>query len=222
MLRKLTTALLLCGALNLRAVAASPALDDAIAGLGHAWAKAAYQTPDGDKEAAFRSLIERSRQVALSFPARAEPLIWQAIILASAAQAEGGLSALAKAKQARDLLLEAERISPGALQGSASESLGSLYAKVPGWPIGFGDKKKAREYLTRALALDPSGIDANFFYADFLAAQGDDDGAVAYLTRALNAPPRTGREDADAGRRADAASLLATLREKHGSQIVNR
>jgi tetratricopeptide (TPR) repeat protein len=222
MLRKLTTSVLLCGALNFRAMAEPAALDAAITALGHGWARASYQTPDSEKEAVFRALADRARQLALSYPGRAEALIWQAIILAGAAKAEGGLGALGKVKQARDLLLEAERISPGALHGSASESLGTLYAKVPGWPIGFGDRKKAREYLTLALALDPSGIDANFFYADFLADQGEYASAVAYLTRALNAPARTDREDADAGRRHEAAGLLAMLREKHGGQLAGQ
>ncbi|MDB5947851.1 MAG: hypothetical protein JWQ33_2877 [Ramlibacter sp.] len=222
MLRKLTTSVLLCGALNLRATAAPADLDAAITALGHGWAKATYQVPDSARQAAFRSLSEQSRQLALSFPGRAEALIWQAIILASAAKAEGGFGGLGKAREARDLLLEAERISPGALHGSASESLGALYAKVPGWPIGFGDSRKAREYLAHALDLDPVGIDSNFFYADFLADQGEYASAVVYLTRALNAPARTDREDADTGRRSEAAALLAKLREKHGSQSVNR
>ena len=39
---------------------------------------------------------------------------------------------------------------------------------MPGWPIGFGDKKKAEEYLKKALAANPDGIDPNFFYGDFL------------------------------------------------------
>ena len=34
-------------------------------------------------------------------------------------------------------------------------SLGVLYYKVPGWPIGFGDKDKARDLLQKALAVNP-------------------------------------------------------------------
>ena len=47
------------------------------------------------------------------------------------------------------------------LDGSAYNSLGVLYYKVPGWPVGFGDKAKARELLQKALAINPKGIDAN-------------------------------------------------------------
>jgi len=222
MYRQPTAALLLCAALHASVFAAPPELDVAVMDLAHGWAKISYHTPDSDKEAAFRSLIARSRQVSHAFPARAEPLIWQAIVLASAAKTEGGLSALGKAKEARDLLLEAEKISPGALNGSAYDSLGTLYAKVPGWPIGFGDKKKAREYLVKALALDPNGIDANFFYGEFLADQGEYPRALDYLTRALSAPARAGREDADTGRREEVSQLLVSLREKHGVQVPNQ
>ena len=52
-----------------------------------------------------------------------------------------------------DLLLAAEKINPAALNGSAYNSLGSLYAKVPGWPIGFGDKAKASVNYQKLVAL---------------------------------------------------------------------
>src|SRR5512143_1131776 len=146
MLKKSLATLVLFASLNAASFAAQPTLDDAIADLGHRWAKISYHVPDAEKDAAFLPLIAHAQQVAQSFPGRAEPMIWQAIILASTAKAEGGLGGLGKAKEARDLLLAADRINPAALDGSVSNSLGRLYAKVPGWPIGFGDKKKAQAY----------------------------------------------------------------------------
>jgi tetratricopeptide (TPR) repeat protein len=213
MYRKPLATLLLIAGLNAGAFA-QPSLDEAIADLSHRWAKVSYQTPEADREAAFRAVIASAQDVSRSFPGKAEPLIWQAIILASAAKAEGGLGALSKAKEARDLLLAAEKIDPSALNGSVYNSLGSLYAKVPGWPIGFGDKKKARDYLEKALALNPNGIDPNYFYADLLADQGQYVKAAEYLKRALAAAPRPGREDADAGRRQEANRLLQTVTQK--------
>jgi len=111
-------------------------------------------------------------------------------------------------------LLAAEKINPNALNGSIYTSLGSLYYKVPGWPIGFGDKKKAREYLEKALQLNPTGIDPNYFYADFLSGQGEYAKAVEYYKKALAAPARPGREDADAGRRQDVEEGLKTAEKK--------
>jgi len=83
---------------------------------------------------------------------------------------------------------------------------------VPGWPIGFGSDDKARELLEKALALNPDGIDSNYFYGDFLYRQGDRDGARRVLQKALKAPPRPGRALADEGRRKEIESLLAAMR----------
>ena len=130
-------------------------------------------------------------------------MIWEAIILSGYAKAKGGLGALKFAEQARDLLIASLKIDPNALQGSANTSLGSLYYKVPRWPIGFGDHKKAREHLEKALAINPTGIDPNYFYADFLLQEGESAKAAEYFNRALAAPPRPGREDADEGRKSD-------------------
>ena len=54
------------------------------------------------------------------------------------------------------------------LNGSVYTSLGSLYYQVPGWPIGFGSDKKAESYLKKALAVNPDGMDPNYFYGDFM------------------------------------------------------
>jgi len=183
-------------------------LDDAISELQHAWARANYHTSEEKQEAAFKVLAKDAHQVSLENPGRAEPLIWEAIILSGYAKAKGGLGALKIAEQSRDLLLVAEKINPQALNGSAYTSLGSLYYKVPGWPFGFGDKKKARTYLEKALQINPTGIDPNYFYADFLITQGEQAKAVECFKKALSAPPRPGREDADEGRRAEIQQAL--------------
>ena len=222
MFRKSLAISVLFASTSIGASAATPTFDDAIAGVAHGWAKVSYQTPEAEKDAAFSAVIATSQQVVQSFPGKAEPLIWEAIVLASAASVEGGLSALHKAKQARDLLLSAEAIDPTAMDGSIYSSLGSLYAKVPGWPIGFGDKKQAQKYLEKAIAIDPNGIDSNYFYADFLADQGEYARSAEFLKHAITASPRPGREDADAGRRKQALALLESLKQKHGDQLASK
>ena len=138
--------------------------------------------------------------------------MWEGIIVSSFAGAKGGLGALNLAKQAKALYENSLQIDPNALDGSAYNSLGVLYYKVPGWPLGFGDKPKAQELLQKALAINPKGIDPNFFYGELLIETGKPAEAVAYLERAVNAPPRPGREVADAGRRAEATELLRKAR----------
>ena len=114
----------------------------------------------------------------------------------------------------KGLYEDAIRIDGTALDGSAFNSLGVLYYKVPGWPIGFGDKAKAKELLEKALSINPKGIDPNFFYADYLVDTKQADQATAYLERALNAPGRPGRQIADAGRRDEARALLGKVQGK--------
>jgi Tfp pilus assembly protein PilF len=118
---------------------------------------------------------------------------------------------LSLAKDAKAALEHALQLDAKALSGSAYTSLGSLYYQVPGWPIGFGDNDKARELLDKALALNPYGIDPNYFLGDYLYRQRDYDGARKALERALKAPARPDRPLADEGRRAEIKALLAKL-----------
>ena len=187
------------------------ALGDELATLQHGWAEAYYKAPEKLKEPAFEALATQAAALTQRNAGRAEPLVWQAIVLSSYAKFEGGLGALDKVKQARELLNAAEKIDPKALDGSIYTSLGSLYANVPGWPLAFGDKKKARHYLEKALTMNPDGIDPHFFLAELLIKQDDEAAARVHLQKALAAPARAGREDADAGRRAEVRAVLAEL-----------
>ncbi len=196
----------------LAATAGAAPVDDAVAQLQREWDVVKYKTPAAQKEPQYQALADKAAQVVAAHPGRAEPLVWQGIIVSSLAGARGGLGALSLAKQAKAQYEAALKIAPEALDGSAYNSLGVLYYKVPGWPIGFGDKTKAKDMLSRALALNPAGIDPNFFYAEYLVETGQSAEAVPYLERALAAPARPGREVADAGRRDEVKALLAKLR----------
>lgn len=128
------------------------------------WAIIKYKMVEERKAEAYENLAYQSKQLAHQYPQKAEPLIWQAINLSSYAGAIGGLKSLTRAlpavKEARDLLHRAEQINPGALDGSIYTSLGALYYQVPGWPIGFGDKNRARYYLEKAISNNPNKLDA--------------------------------------------------------------
>lgn len=205
---------LAAAALGWSAPARADALDDAIAMLQHDWEVIRYQTPAAEREKRFESLSSKAQQVSASFPGRAEPLVWEGIIVSSWAGEKGGLSALGLAKRAKTLYESAIRLDGNALDGSAYNSLGVLYYKVPGWPIGFGDKDKARELLRQALAVNPKGIDPNFFYGEYLVETRQPDEALTYLERALQAPGRPGRHVADAGRREEVRALIDKLKAR--------
>ena len=186
-------------------------VEEDVTALQHEWELIKYQRPATEQEKAFEALAHEADGVRAKYPGRAEPQIWYGIIAASYAGARGGLGALSVVKEAKKALEQALAIDPKALEGSAYTSLGSLYYQVPGWPIGFGDDEKAREMLQKALALNPGGIDPNYFLGDFLYRKGNYDGARAALRTALKAPPRPDRPLADAGRRKEIEALLAEM-----------
>jgi tetratricopeptide (TPR) repeat protein len=190
--------------------AADPAAA-AVVELQREWEQVRYQVPPAQRQQRFETLAAKAHQVSQAYAGRSEPLVWEGIIVSSWAGEKGGLGALGLVKQARALYEAAIRIDGSVLEGSAYNSLGVLYYKVPGWPIGFGDRNKARELLRKALELNPAGIDPNFFYGEFLLETGHADEAAVYLQRALQAPPRPGREVADAGRRDEVRALLAKM-----------
>jgi tetratricopeptide (TPR) repeat protein len=199
------------------ALSISPAfagVEESIARLQSEWEQIKYRQPVDKQEQAFEALSKEAAQVRGEYPDRAEADIWYGIVVASHAGAKGGLGALSLVKDARAAFEKALARNPNALDGSAYTSLGSLYYQVPGWPIGFGDKDKAREYLGKALAINPRGIDANYFMGDFLFRNGEYDKARAALETALQAPPRPTRPLADEGRRKEIETLLGRIREK--------
>lgn len=198
----------------------SPVMEK-VSALQNEWARIKYQVQGDDaKLKAFEKLEAEAAGVVKQFPGSAEPLIWQAIIVSTDAGISGGISALPKVKQAKKLLEASLQLDAKALDGSASTSLGSLYYQVPGWPLGFGDNKKAEQYLKAALRQNPDGIDPNFFYGDFLVQQKKYSDAVPVLEKALKAPDRPGREVADQGRRGEIRALLETAREKAGTSTA--
>jgi tetratricopeptide (TPR) repeat protein len=202
-------------ALACAALAAAPlaraGVDEEVRALQREWETIKYRKAEAEQEKAYQALVQTAAGVREKYADRAEPAIWYGIIVASYAGAKGGFGALSLAKDARAALEHALQLDPKALSGSAYTSLGSLYYQVPGWPIGFGDDAKARALLDQALALNPDGIDPNYFLGDYLYRQRDFDGARAALERALKAPPRPDRPLADEGRRKEIRELLAKL-----------
>jgi tetratricopeptide (TPR) repeat protein len=188
---------------------------DGLAAIQQEWATANYQTTDkaarGD---AFAALVDHAAAFRVRYPARAEALAWEGIVLSTYAGEVSAMSAMKYAKAARAALEGAEKIDASALAGGIYASLGALYSKVPGGLIGFGDDELAAKYFAKALAIDPDNIDNNYFYGEFLIDQGEYARARTVLERALAAPTMVNRPVFDAGRRGEIRSLLTVAQRK--------
>lgn len=202
-------------------VAAANDLVEELGNLQREWAVINYHAAEEDKEARFETLVAKSEGLTQSYPQRAEPKVWEAIIRAGFAGAMGGVSSLFNAmpqmKKGRDLLLEAEKINPGVLNGSVYTTLGSFYYMVPGGLIGFGDSEKALAYLNRALEIAPNDMDANYFLGDYWFEQQKYAKAKPYFEKVLALPDVADRPVYSKGRKAEAIEKLAELSEKFSS-----
>lgn len=176
------------------------------------WAIAKYRTPKNQQIPEFEKLIKRAEAMNASQPRNAEIMLWYATTLSSYAQLKGGMGVLGHVKKAKSLLEQTIQMNPGIENGLAQGVLGALYARVPGWPIAFGDKNKARELLQAAVRIDPQGSDSNYYYGDFLVNTGDYKAAQKHLDIAQSAPIRAGYEIQDRGRKGEIATSLAKLR----------
>jgi tetratricopeptide (TPR) repeat protein len=176
------------------------------------WAIVNYDTDPEHKSASFSALAADAKKSVETKPDDPELRIWYGIILSSWAGADGGLGALGHVKEARKQLEKALALNPAALEGSAFTSLGALYYQVPSWPLAFGDKEEAERLLRHALEVNPHGIDSNYFMGDYLLREKRTEEARQYLSRALEAAPRPGRELADQGRREEIRQLLAQIK----------
>jgi tetratricopeptide (TPR) repeat protein len=192
-----------------------PQMDAAVQRINDQWAHIRYQVTDRNQQyTELNALAEQAAQVAARYPGRAEPLLWQGIVTSEEAARANVLKQLMLARAARDILERAQAIDPNAADGGVKMSLGVLYYRVPGFPIGFGSTAKARALLEGALKQDPRGLDNNFFYADFLNDEGHPAEAKAYVLRGLQAPVNSARPVWDAGRRAEMRALLAKINAK--------
>ncbi len=195
-------------------IAVNADFDGELLEIQHEWATANYQLKGDSQKKAFETLLKKTNTIVSANPNSAEALIWDGIVNSTYAGVRGGAGALKYAKHARKNFEAAIKINPKALDGSAYTSLGTLYYKVPGFPIGFGSNKKAELNLKKALEINPNGIDPNYFYGDFLIDRKRYDEAIVILNKAKAAPDRPQRPIADRGRRGEIDKALAIAQSK--------
>jgi len=177
----------------------------------HQWAETNYAQDKDIKKKAFIHLKEKSTELVSAYPKQAEAWIWHGIIQSSYAGFKGGLGAMSLVDGAKEALEKALVMDEKALKGSAHTSLGILYLKVPGWPISFGDDDEAEKHLKIALEMNPTGIDVNYFLAQFYIEQDEYKKAKERLIVAMSAPARPNRPEADKFRQVEISTLLTKV-----------
>ncbi len=182
------------------------------------WDEIYYHWPEEQRKEGLTQLLAHIKSLKKQQPNQAELLIWEAIVLVTRTGVAPDLSALSNLEEARNLLQQAIKINPSALDGAAYLALGCLYYQAPGWPISFGDNKKAEQYLRKALALNPEGIEANYYFADFLRQTGYFQEALKYFQKTAVLPDNPNQPWLSAQLKQDATtalqSLLARLQQK--------
>ncbi len=183
--------------------------------LQREWARINYDVPESERADAMAKLVT-SCDDASTETAAVESVIWCGIVRSTYAGLASPFSAMKYAKAARKDFEKAIEMDAAALSGSAYTSLGTLYFKVPGWPVGFGSNDEAEKYLQKGLAINPDGIDPNYFYGEYLYEQGDYAKSREHLLKAQSAPARPDRPLADRGRQAEVQALLSQVEKKLG------
>jgi tetratricopeptide (TPR) repeat protein len=211
---------LLLGALSICAQASENlSLKSELLRLAHDWEHVKLQVGDrDDQERQMANLAQRAGKIAEQYENIPDPVVWVGIITseqASLANDTGSpIKALELAKRARDILEKVEKADPATMDAGAPTTLGVLYDRVPGFPISFGDKARARHYLQEAIRSAPNGLDANYFYGDFLYKHGEQAEAIEVLERALTLPELPDRPIWDKSLR---AAIRQTLSEMQSS-----
>jgi len=172
-------------------------LSDALNSIESEWASIYYCLPKTKQQAAYPALLDKIKQLAEHYPDDASVIYWQALVKASYANHQNPIAALQAVHEVRDLLTKAIAINPQVMNGAAYVVLGTLYDKVPSWPIAFGDDNTAKTMLETALKINPNGLVSNYFYGQFLLAHDDVQAAEHYFNQALVAPIRAEQPYAD-------------------------
>ncbi len=152
------------------------------------WARIVFEEKNVEKQAqSLQKLIERVEAVLVEKQTDAELRIWLAKLKMEQAQSLGLFNRDSLNKQALELLEQAVLIDPKALDGYGYTMLGHLYHMADRWPFSFGNRVKAKGYFLKALALDPKGLEPNYFYGLYQKEFEGLEAAKPYFEKALQA-----------------------------------
>lgn len=189
-------------------------LNNSLVSLENEWATTYYQASESQQRQTYPQLLSKAAELVKHYPQAAEPKIWLATVMVSNAALESSLTVLATLDDAKELLEEAIKQNPSALNGAAYLTLGTLYYRVPGWPVSFGDNQVAEQMLKTSLQINPHGVDANYFYGDYLLRQERVAEAEVYFRKATQVSVRKQQLLNDMQLQKDAKSALTNIHLK--------
>lgn len=169
------------------AAPARAAFNDELSALQQHWASARYQVSGDERKNQLKKLIDEADSFAKKYSDKPDGYLWAGVIRGSLAEAINGMGALSVVKESKTKLEKAIELDPKAEDSYAFGVLGLMYAKVPGWPIGFGDDKKAQELLKKGVEISPDGMNINYLYASYLFDKGDYKQAQTFIKKAEQA-----------------------------------
>lgn len=181
--------LLLIVAALIIAKPAHAAFEDELSGLQQRWAAARYQASGDERKKQLQNLVGEADSLAKKYGDKAESHLWAGVIRSSLGEAMGGMGALGVVKEAKANLEKSIAIDAKAADSYAYGILGLMYLKVPGWPIAFGDEKKAKELLQKGIQASPDGMNINYFNAQYYFKKEDYKKAQEFIEKAAQATP---------------------------------
>ena len=165
------------------------AFDDELSALQQHWVAARYQTNGDERKKQLENLIAEADSLVTKYGDKAGSYLWAGVIRSSLAEAIGGIGALSVVKEAKTNLEKSIALDPKADDSYALGILGLMYSKVPGWPLAFGDDKKAKELLQKGLDNTPGGMNINYFNAQYYFKKSEYKKAHLFIEKALQATP---------------------------------
>ena len=166
--------------------------------------------PERERKPALEAGIAAGRKAVAISGQRPEGHFWIAANMGALAESFGLRQGLKYRGPIRDELEIVLKLDPGFQEGSADRAIGRWYYKVPG--LFGGDKKKSEAHLRKALAYNPQSVITRLFLAETLIELDRPAEAKKELEAALAAPEDAEWAPEDRGFRAQAKTLLATLK----------
>jgi tetratricopeptide (TPR) repeat protein len=143
-------------------------------------------------------------------------LFWKAAALGKIAEDGGILNALKILRPLENMLLQVVELDEKYENAGAHRALGRMYHQLPGFPISFGNNRKALKHLERAHELFPRDIITRVFYAEVLYDEGRKEEARKHADFVLATPIA----DEDAREFSEYVNIaLAIVRKTGGAEI---